>query len=387
MFSVSIYESFTTTLRAIAWWRMVWDPSNYFYFWEHLNNIWISVFIVLFVYFFPIKRLKNHTFVAIVSLLAFIIQILVFVPGIGWDPEKYNWARWWIDVPWIPNIQPSEMFKLAYIVFISSRFVRKTSTLNTQKFYIMFIVLHFLIFLVFLFIPDLWTVLVLWLTWLVLARYAGAKFKYIWSLMGIWFLGIVVWWFILVKTQTTREDRFFYLAQRFSYFSTLFATEEEKRDSDRWIGRQNKQALIAIGGGGFFGQWYGKWLQKFWFIPEAQSDFIFAAFSEEIWFFGNMILLFFYWWLAVSFVYVIMGYKDRHLKLIGVGICILIIIQMFVNIWVNTRILMNTWLTLPFISHGWSAIIMNMIELTLLYKIALIAHASKKGLQAPVTRS
>jgi cell division protein FtsW (lipid II flippase) len=61
--------------------------------------------------------------------------------------------------------------------------------------------------------------------------------------------------------------------------------------------------------------------------------------------------------------------RDDYNKILAVWILSLIIVQMFINIWVNLKILPNTWLTLPFISHGWSALMVNLIELIILYKI------------------
>jgi cell division protein FtsW (lipid II flippase) len=61
--------------------------------------------------------------------------------------------------------------------------------------------------------------------------------------------------------------------------------------------------------------------------------------------------------------------KDDYSKVIGVGIISLIMIQVFVNIWVNVKIMPNTWLTLPFVSYGGTALMINLIEIVLLYKI------------------
>ena len=136
------------------------------------------------------------------------------------------------------------------------------------------------------------------------------------------------------------------------------------------ISYQINQGLIAVWAWGIFGKWYGKWLQKFWYIPEAQSDFIFAAFSEEIGFLGNMGLLTLYFFLAYKFIKRLPDIKDEYAKNLGAGVISLIVIQMFVNIWVNIKLLPLTGLTLPFISAWWSALMVNVIELVLLYKIA-----------------
>ncbi len=135
------------------------------------------------------------------------------------------------------------------------------------------------------------------------------------------------------------------------------------------IGRQNEQALRAIGGGWFLGEWYGKGLQKFWYIPEAQSDFIFAAFSEEIGFVGNLFLLGLY---CRMFRYVLshlQRLKDPQSKMIGIGILSILILQTVIHMWVNLKLIPNTGITLPFISAGGTSLMISCIELILLYKI------------------
>ncbi|EKD25432.1 MAG: hypothetical protein ACD_80C00058G0007, partial [uncultured bacterium (gcode 4)] len=160
------------------------------------------------------------------------------------------------------------------------------------------------------------------------------------------------------------SPRFAYIQKRFTYFLSSSVDPQARQ-----IGWQNQQALLAIGGWGLLGKWYGKGLQKFWFIPEAQSDFVFAAFSEEIWFVGNMFLFALYLYIAYYFLTRLRNIKDDHAKMLGIGILSLIMVQAFVNIWVNVKILPNTGLTLPFISYGGTALMVNFIEIVLLYKI------------------
>jgi cell division protein FtsW len=126
---------------------------------------------------------------------------------------------------------------------------------------------------------------------------------------------------------------------------------------------------LAIGGGGFFGKGYGKGLQKFWYVPTAESDFIFAAYSEEIGFVGNLILIFLYCRLFFYFLKHLQYIRDPQSKMIGVGIISILIIQAFVNIGVNVQIIPNTWVTLPFVSAGGSSLLISCIELMILYKI------------------
>ena len=286
-----------------------------------------------------------------------ILQISVFIPGIG---IVLNGARWWINIPFLPSIQPAEFFKLWYVLFLWWRLMRKRDRVNTKDFFISFMILNALLFFVFLLIPDLGTVMILGIVGLIMCRYAGAKIKYV---LWIMFWGIAAW-LVVGSVAGMVSDRFAYIQKRFTYFVSSSVDPQARQ-----IWRQNQQALLAIGGWWLLGKWYGKGLQKFWFIPEAQSDFVFSAFSEEIGFVGNMFLLALYLYIAYYFLTRVRNIKDEHGKMIGIGILSLILIQAFVNIWVNIKILPNTWLTLPFISYGGTALMVNFMEIVLLYKI------------------
>jgi len=357
IYSVSIHESFTLTLKLIANWKRTDDPSNYFYFIRQLKNIAIAAFMALLVYTLPLNFFQKNKNIIIIWAILMFLQILVFVPWIGME---LNWARWWISLPFSPSMQPAEFFKLGYVFFFSSWLLKKRDIINQKQFFSSFIVINIILLWIFLLIPDLWTLLILWLTSLTLCRYIWTKIKYIlylllWALLS-WILVWSIAWMI--------SPKFDYIQKRFTYFFNPSVDEQKK-----WVWRQNEQALIAIWWGGLFWKWYWKWLQKFWYIPEAQSDFIFAAYSEEIWFVWNIALLWFYFYLAYYFLSRLHLIRNEYNKTIWVWIISLIIIQAFINIWVNLKIMPNTWLTLPFISYWWTALMVNCIEIILLYKI------------------
>ncbi len=357
IYSVSIYESFSLTVSLIAKNAMKWDPSNYFYFFRQIRNIGLAVIMAAITYAIPIKFFQKNKNVTIIAIILMALQIAVFIPGIG---VVLNGSRGWINIPFLPSIQPAEFFKLGYVLFLGAWLMRKRDRVNTKDFFISFIILNALLFFIFLLIPDLGTVMILGIVGLIMCRYAGAKIKYIFRIL---FWGIAGG-LVLGSIAGMVSNRFSYIQKRFTYFVSSSVDPQAKQ-----IGWQNQQALLAIGGWGLLGKWYGKGLQKFWFIPEAQSDFVFAAFSEEIGFVGNMVLLGLYLYIAYYFLTRLRNIKDEHGKMIGIGILSLILIQAFVNIWVNVKILPNTWLTLPFISYGGTALMVNFMEIILLYKI------------------
>ena len=360
VYSTSVYESFTMSLSSInRWFTTFTEPTNYYYFYQQVKAlIYIAVIFVL-LRKFPVKSLKNHKLAWIIMIVTFIFQCLVFTPL--WD--SYNGARWWLNIPLIPSIQPSEFFKLAYVIFLASWLMRKKENMNSPQFLLTFIILSAILYFVFLLIPDFWTVLIIWATALIMVRFSWLSLKKTLSILWIW-----LWaWIIAWLTLGLMSDKFSYITKRFEYF---FTTDKEKLEEERertWW--QTTQALIAIGWWWFMWNGYGNGLQKYSNLPESYCDFIFAAFSEEIGFLWNLLLIALYIWMFWYVLKHLQKINDPHLKLIWVWIISLIIIQTLVNMWVNVKIIPTTWITLPFISAGWSSLMVNCIELLLLYKI------------------
>ena len=355
VYSTSVYESFIMTAKSINF----AEPTNYYYFYQQLKALIYIAIAILVLWKFPVKALKNHKFASIVMILAFILQCLVFTKW--W--ESYNWARWRLNIPHMPSVQPSEFFKLAYVIFLASRLTRKKENMSSSQFFLLFVILSALLYAIFLFIPDFGTVLIIWATALIMVWYSWLSLKKTITILAIWLFAWVFAWLTLWLV----NKRFVYIQNRFAYF---FTSDKEKIDAERektW--RQTTQALIAIWWWGLFWNGYGNGLQKYSNLPEAYCDFIFAAFSEEIWFFWNMILIGLYIWMFRYVLKHIQKVNDPQLKLIWIWIISLIIVQTFVNMWVNVQIIPTTWITLPFISAWWSSLMVNCIELLLLYKI------------------
>lgn len=346
VYSVSIYESFDITLKLYN------EASNYYYFSEQIKNLIFWLIVSWIVYLIPldfIKKYRNYIFIWSVFII-----LLLFTPlGI-----TLNWAKWWLYIKWLWTLQPAEFFKLWFVIFFSWWLIKKKKEKLFEKSnWILFIVIMTLLFFIqFVFIRDWWTLLIMFPIVLIMFWYSTwDRRKVIW-MVWLYMLFWLVWLTLLWD--------FAYVKSRIAYY-----VNPDVDADGRWIWWQTEQSLISIGWWWFFGKWYWNWLQKFWNLPEAQSDFIFAAFSEEIWFFGNIFLLFLYFWLAYYFLQRLMYEKDEYYRNLWVWIISLIMVQVFVHIGVNTKLLPLTWLTLPFISVGWTALMINLIELTLLYKI------------------
>ena len=160
------------------------------------------------------------------------------------------------------------------------------------------------------------------------------------SLLGLFFFGII---FILI----------FSFPEKFGYIILRIKTFIDPKAGDNF---QSQKALDAIKEGGLTGQGMGEGILKDK-VPEAHTDYIIAVISEE---FGALLVLF----IAILFLYI--GYKvlnkvflekDEFVKLTFIGLTSLLIIQTFIHIGVNTRLLPTTGMTLPFLSYGGSSLI------------------------------
>ncbi len=352
LYSISVYESFTMTLGKIQAGKMEGEPSNYYYFYQQIKNLLIALVAWWITYFIPIKRIKNNYIILAIFAGVIALQISVFT-SLG---VHYNGADWWINLPLIGNLQPAEFFKLWFVIFFSRRLIRKAHFFKEKSLYLAMTIILWMIWWLFMTIPDLGSMLVIALVACMMAIYSWAKIKYLLGMAGI---GLCVA-FLAVFT-----------IPKLSYIQTRLGTyisegSEEARDA--WY-RQTRNAIVAVWWGWVFWQWYGKGLQKFGRIPEAQSDFIFAALSEEIGLVGNLFIISLYMLLGRYGILAIEEMRDQYSKVLSIGIISLILIQAFVNISVNIGILPNTGITLPFISHGGTALLINILEIALLYKL------------------
>lgn len=147
---------------------------------------------------------------------------------------------------------------------------------------------------------------------------------------------------------------------------------------------QNKQALIAVGSGGFFGLGFGDSVQKYGYLPEPQGDFIFSIITEELGFVGAFIIICVY--LAIVYRgFIIASFCDDNFgKFVAFGITVWIFWQVIINISVNLSIFPNTGLTLPFVSYGGSSLLMMLLAAGILLSISRTVPTDKKNIRTMI---
>jgi len=360
--SVSVYSSFrVTNIMEQGWY--IKEAYNYFYVLRNIAHIVISMLVLWIMtkihYQFFEKHVKKIFWFAI-----FLLIVVLFM----WMSMKG--ARWWINIPGIPfTIQPTEFLKLALILFFAFFFKKyKWNLSNFKHWYVPFMFILWLIVLLVWLQPDFWTIMVIVPVSVIMYFYAWMNIKHLFItlLLGI---SLIVWVYSsweYDKTTWKNLNTLWYITQRIDNF----LADNEESINNKTINYQTEQALIAIWSGWFKGLGFGWSIQKFWYLPEVQWDFIFSVIIEELWFIWWLILLNFYLFIWYRWFYIASWVSDLFAKYTAIGISSRILIQAFINIWVNLNIVPLTWITLPFISYGWSSLLSLMLALGILLNIS-----------------
>lgn len=290
-----------------------------------------------------------RTWSKVILITCFVLLVLVLIPGIG---NVRNGSRSWIGVGAF-SVQPSEFMKLAMIAFLAKFLSEKQKLITSFKSGLLpSLGLVFTAFGLIMLQPDLGTGTVMVGTCVVMIFISGARishFVYL-GLLGVaGFVG-------LIASAPYRMDRI-----------TSFL--------DPWkdplgTGFQMIQSLYAIGPGGLFGLGLGESRQKFFYLPEPQTDFIFAIIAEELGFIGGSFVLILFSLLLWRGIRVALGAPDLYGTLLATGIIAMIAIQVMINIGVVTGLMPVTGITLPFLSYGGSSLTLMLMAVGVLLNIS-----------------
>jgi rod shape determining protein RodA len=155
-----------------------------------------------------------------------------------------------------------------------------------------------------------------------------------------------------------------YQKQRITAFLNPYA-------DPRGSGYHLLQSIIAVGSGGFFGRGLGRGIQsQLRFLPESNTDFIFASLAEELGLAGSALLLIAYFLLLKRLLFIARQAPDNFSQLLTVGVFAMMLFQLLVNIGMNLGILPITGITLPLVSSGGSSLLATMISLGLVHNIS-----------------
>lgn len=360
--SVSVYGSFRVTSNmANAW--LIESAYNHFYVIRNIIHVIISFVIIGICVKIPYKYYEMYS--KQIFGFSLILLMLVLILGI-----TIKWATGWLSIPWIPfTIQPTEFLKFSLIVYLAAFFKQYKRYLHT--FYEGFIPFALVLWVIILLVwaqPDFGTILIIVPLSFIMFFIAGANVRYLFLLLILWMtlaVGIYAVWDYDKETWENLNN-LWYITQRIDNF----LADSEDSINTKTINYQTEQALIAIGSGGFTGLWFGQSIQKFWYLPEVQWDFIYSVITEELWFIGSLILLCMYLYIGYRGLRISRYSDDPFGKYAAFGITTWILLQACINIGVNLNIVPLTGVTLPFISYGWSSLLSLSLWLALLLSIS-----------------
>lgn len=290
-----------------------------------------------------------RTWAKVIIIVCFVLLLLVLIPGIG---NVRNGSRSWIGVGAF-SIQPSEFMKLAMIAFLAKFLSEKQKLITSfKKGLVPSLGLVFLAFGLIMLQPDLGTGTVMVGTCIVMIFVSGARIKHF-ALLGLIGIGGFV---ALVLSAPYRIKR----------ITSFLDPWEDPLGS----GFQIIQSLYAIGPGGLFGLGLGESRQKFFYLPEPQTDFIFAILSEELGFIGGTFVILLFALLLWRGIRVALGAPDLYGSFLAVGIIAMVAIQVMINIGVVTGLMPVTGITLPFLSYGGSSLTLMLMAIGVLLNIS-----------------
>lgn len=202
--------------------------------------------------------------------------------------------------------------------------------------------------------PNLGSVIILIALWLGVLIVSGIKVRHFMILALIFLLFLVFSWSFLLKDY-----------QKARIVSFVFPQEDLLGG-----GWQQRQARIAIGAGGLWGRGITRGTQaKYGFLPEAQTDFIFAALAEKSGLLGACFILLLFSLLLWRIIRIALFARENFPRLFAVGIAASLFLEIFINIGMNLGLLPVIGISLPFVSYGGSALIMNFVGLGILQSI------------------
>ncbi len=279
-------------------------------------------------------------------------MVLVLIPGIG--VGNYGATRWIRLGPLpLPPIQPSEFAKLALIVYMSAWLARKGKRVRELTYgFVPFALLLIVVTALIMAQPDMGTSFVVVATAACLFFVAGANLLHFFVAGA----GGVVGFAYLIVHSGYRHDRL-------QAFLNPWADPKD-------TGWHTIQTLIALGSGGLTGLGLGASRQKFYYVPNAHTDAIFAIIGEELGLIGSAAVIVLFAVLAWRGFRIAFRAPDRFGRLLATGVTCMILVQAVTNIAVVTNTIPYTGITLPFISFGGSSLLVCMAGVGLLLGVS-----------------
>lgn len=289
----------------------------------------------------PIIKLKPVT---ILFVLCILLQILVLIFG-----EEINGSKRWIEVEPLGRFQPSELSKIAVILFTA--YIVNLAPRKLDKFRGFLRVILFIAPLLGLIVAENFSTALIICVIMVAICFVTSKKKAYFIISGGFLAAVGAMLIFFVDYRSTRIDAWLNVE-----------THEN--------GYQILQGLYAIASGGIFGKGLGESMQKLGFIPESHNDMIFSVICEELGLFGAVALILLFILLVWRIFIIAINAPDLFGGLIATGVLAHIATQVLINIAVVTSTIPSTGIPLPFISYGGSSVMVILFEMGIVLSVS-----------------
>ena len=297
-------------------------------------------------------------------IFSIFLLILVIIPHVG---ITQNRATRWLGIENVFTFQPSEIAKLAVIVYFADSISKKREKmLQWREGILPYVIILGVISILMLLEPHLSGTILIVGTGTIMMAVGGMQGWLIGAGIG----GVAAVAVLFVKL--VESGVISYGASRIAMWH------------DPWLdmsddGYQMVQSLIAIGSGGLLGLGLGKGRQKFLYLPEEHNDFIFAVVCEELGLIGACVIMLIFAMLLLRGFWIALHARDRFGTLLVVGVMTHLGLQVFLNIAVVSGLVPATGISLPFFSYGGTALALQLVEMGIVLSVSRQIPAPRNG--------
>lgn len=344
--------------------------------------------IVGIIVMFIVSKIKYEYFKALAVVLIPISYLLLVVVLFMTPPKGYEDFKRWITVPGLGTFQPSEIAKLALVLFLAWHIDKNykyinSKRLSTAKFAVGFnqnpnsrIKIYSSTTLSLLYLFVIFTMCAL-----VYAEnhVSGTVLIFALGMIMLFLGGFNKKWFIVAAVLVCVVTAIVIMKPTVlpGHASVRITAWLDKDYDPRGLRWQTNQALYAIGSGGFFGVGLGNSKQKHLYVSEPQNDFIFSIVCEELGFIGALVIIILFILLVWRGFVIAMKAKDRFGSLLVMGLVFQVGVQAALNIAVVTDTIPNTGISLPFFSYGGTSLMMLITEMGMVLSVSRYSRISK----------
>lgn len=323
--------------------------------------VWLLVSVLAFIFLslIDLKFLRRTPVVVWLYVISVSTLLLLFLIG-----SIFQGAQSWFSLGGF-SFQPADFAKLVLIITLAKYFSRRHIEIRNFRHLIVSGVYAFILFLLIFLQPDFGSALIIFALWFGMVMVSGLSKKH---LLILFILGVVtfggLWFFVLQDYQKARILNFLHPLQDI-----------------QGSGYNAYQSTIAVGSGQILGKGVGYGTQsRLSFLPEYQTDFIFAAYAEE-WGFVGVILLFLLYSLIIWRILVNATHGATNFEILfGLGVAIMFISHFVVHVGMNIGLLPITGLTLPFMSYGGTNLLISFASLGILMSMKKYANSVHKNI-------